>query len=225
MLNNLIDKDRVILISPFKNFNIVLGLNIVNLLLQLTHREIAVVIPYTISSNLVKEVIKNGENVIFFNNFRCLNKFYAYIIIFDRIEDSTLLHCFLDVDKVFIIVERILQIYKLKNTIWRIFRVRRVDPNTYSLLDIHGDIPIILTIKDYSIYQSKIPDDVMLIYREVVNHLKEFGSIKASTLLKYMIKNLGYDRDFILNAIRKSIAIGIIKYQSGYLIPVILINT
>ncbi len=225
MLNSLINKDRVALISPFKNFNIVLGLNIANLLSLSTHREVAIVTPYNISSNLVKEIIKNDENVIFSNNFRCLDKFYAYIMIFDSIEAHTLLHCFSDVEKVFVLVEKILQIHKLKNNTWHILRVKRVDLNMYSLLDTHRGTPIIVIVKGYSVYQSKIPDDVMLIYRETVNHLKEFGSIKASTLLKYMVKSLGYDRNFILNAIRKSIAIGIIKYQSGYLIPATSINS
>ena len=224
MFTNLINRNRAILVSPYINFNILLGLNIINELVGSIAEKGIVICSYKVSSELVKEIIDEYKDVVFLNSFTCLNNSNVYVIILSNIEADSLLRCFVNADKLFVLVEKVWSLNKLRNSGWSIYRVKRVDQATYSLLNIYEDEVVLLNIKGYAIYQSQIPEDVILIYREVVNHVREFGSIKASDLLRYMVKVLGYDKEFILNAIRRSIAIGILGYQSGYLFPKILIN-
>uniref|UniRef100_A0A7C5XMA3 Uncharacterized protein n=1 Tax=Ignisphaera aggregans TaxID=334771 RepID=A0A7C5XMA3_9CREN len=212
------------MVSPYINFNILLGLNIINELVGSIAEKGIVICSYKVSSELVKEIIDEYKDVVFLNSFTCLNNSNVYVIILSNIEADSLLRCFVNADKLFVLVEKVWSLNKLRNAGWSIYRVKRVDQATYSLLNIYEDEVVLLNIKGYAIYQSQIPEDVILIYREVVNHVREFGSIKASDLLRYMVKVLGYDKEFILNAIRRSIAIGILGYQSGYLFPKILIN-
>ncbi|MCS7110696.1 MAG: hypothetical protein N3D82_01885 [Ignisphaera sp.] len=219
MLTDLISRDRVIVISPFTNFNVILGLNIAYTLMCSNCREISIIISYSVSLSVIREVIKNDKGVLFTREFKCLDNLCACVVVSNSIEAEKLLYCFRKTSKVFVLVNRVHQLHKLRNSAWNTYRVRRVDPNTYSLVSTDGDAPIILGVKGYSIHQTAIPEDALLIYREVTNYVKEFGTIRASDLVRYMVKILGYDRDFVLNAVRKSIAIGIIRYQSGYLIP------
>jgi len=224
MFTNLVNKNRAILVSPYINFNILLGLNIINELVGSIAEKGIVICSYKVSPELVKEIIDEYKNVEFLNSFTCLNNSNVYVIILSNIEADNLLRCFVNANKLFAFVERVWFLNKLRNAGWSIYRVKRVDQATYSLLNIYEDEVILINIKGNSVYQSQIPEDVMLIYREVVNHVREFGSIKASDLLRYMVKVLGYDKEFVLNGIRRSIAIGILGYQSGYLYPKISIN-
>jgi len=224
MFTNLVNKNRAILVSPYINFNILLGLNIINELVGSIAEKGIVICSYKVSPELVKEIIDEYKNVEFLNSFTCLNNSNVYVIILSNIEADNLLRCFVNANKLFAFVERVRLLNKLRNAGWSIYRVKRVDQATYSLLNIYEDEVVLLNIKGNSVYQSQIPEDVMLIYREVVNHVREFGSIKASDLLRYMVKVLGYDKEFVLNGIRRSIAIGILGYQSGYLYPKISIN-
>ncbi len=224
MFTNLVNKNRAILVSPYINFNILLGLNIINELVGSIAEKGIVICSYKVSPELVKEIIDEYKNVEFLNSFTCLNNSNVYVIILSNIEADNLLRCFVNANKLFAFVERVRLLNKLRNAGWSIYRVKRVDQATYSLLNIYEDEVILINIKGNSVYQSQIPEDVMLIYREVVNHVREFGSIKASDLLRYMVKVLGYDKEFVLNGIRRSIAIGILGYQSGYLYPKISIN-
>lgn len=228
MLTNIIRQDRAVIISPFINFNIMLGLNIANELSHLSSKNIVIATSYKIPSDLIREIIKDGNNILLTDSFKCLDNVYAYIIILNNVDADELVDRLTTINKifkVFVLVEKVRHIHRLGNATWNIYKVRKVNPNTYSILDIHGSGIVVLGVKGCSIYKLEIPEDVILIYREIVNRVKEFGSIKASELLRYMVKTLGYDREFVLNAIRRSVAMGIIKYQSGYLIPQITINS
>ena len=224
MASNLIDGNRVAVVSPFFNFNILLALNAVNELVNSSFGRAVVVTLYRIAPELIDKIIDAGENVTILNGFKCLDNFPIYAAVLDNINADSLIQCFINVEKVLVIAEKIRSLHRLKSGGWKVYRVKRVNTNTYSLLEVNGNGFILLKVEGYVINRLQIPDDVLLIYNEVVNRIKEFGSIRASDLLKYMVKKLGYDREYILNAIRKSIAMGIIKYQSGYLIPGMLIT-
>jgi hypothetical protein len=224
MFTNLINRNRAVLVSPYINFNILLGLNIINALVDSISGKGIVICSYRVSSELVKKIIDEYKNIGFLNSFACLDNPNVYVIILSNIEADNLLRCFVNASKLFVLAERVWSLNKLRNAGWSIYRVKRVDQATYSLLSIYEDEVVLLNIKGYAIYQSQIPEDVMLIYREVLNHVREFGSIRASDLLRYMVKVLGYDKEFVLNAIRRSIAIGILGYQSGYLFPKMSVN-
>ncbi|MEM2852241.1 MAG: hypothetical protein QW438_03495 [Ignisphaera sp.] len=226
MLTNIINQDRAIIISPFINFNIMLGLNIANELSHLSSKNIVIATSYKIPSYLIREIIRDGNNILLIDSFKCLDNVYAHIIILNNIDaDELLISCLTTTNKIFVLAEKLHRIHKLGNSAWNVYKVRKINPNTYSILDAHEGNIVVLGVKGCSIYKLEMPEDVVLIYREVVNHVKEFGSIKASELLRYMVKTLGYDREFVLNAIRRSVAMGIIRYQSGYLIPQITINS
>lgn len=225
MTLNLVNGDRVAIASPFPNFNILLALNIVNEFMDSPSRRAVVISLYRIPPELIDRVIGSGKAIMLFNNFECLDNFYVYVAVLDNVNADSLIQCFNGIEKVFVIAEKIWSLYKLRSAEWRIYRVKRVDTNMYSLLEVDGNGFILLRIEGHTINRMQIPEDVMLIYNEVVDHIREFGSIKASDLLKYMVKRLGYDREYVLNAIRRSIAMGIIRYQSGYLTPGMLINS
>lgn len=224
-LSNIVGMDRVAILSPFTNFNVVLGLNIAYTLSHLVDREIHLTISHSVPIEVVREILKECWNVLLLHEFKCIDNSYAHIIISSTVDIEKLLQCCMNTAKVFMIAGRIYQLHRLRDMAWRVYRARRVDSFMYSLVDVHRGVPIILEVKGHYVHQVEIPEDAMLIYREVVDRVSEFGSIKASALLRYMVRTLGYDRDFVLNAIRKSIAIGIVRYQSGYLLPVPLDNT
>lgn len=225
MLTNIINQDRAVIISPFINFNIILGLNIANELSHLSSKNIVIATSYKIPSDLIREIVKDSNSILLINSFKCLDNIYAHIIILNNVNADELVGCLTTINKIFVLVEKVHHIHKLGNAAWNIYKVRKINPNTYSILDTHEGNIVVLGVKGCSVYELEMPEDVILIYREVVNCVKEFGSIKASELLRYMVKTLGYDREFVLNAIRRSIAMGIIRYQSGYLIPQIKINS
>lgn len=99
MFTNLINRNRAILVSPYINFNILLGLNIINELVGSIAEKGIVICSYKVSSELVKEIIDEYKDVVFLNSFTCLNNSNVYVIILSNIEADSLLRCFVNADK------------------------------------------------------------------------------------------------------------------------------
>ncbi len=101
-----------------------------------------------------------------------------------------------------------------------IYQIKRVGSNLYRVLRVENGKAkgyALLKMQVCEVFQYEMPSDLRIIYEELSEIVNEFGSIKATDFLKYITRKRNMDREHALNMIRLAISMGIIKYSNGHL--------
>ncbi len=198
-----IERFRLVkILSPYSSLNIALALSLARYWLEKGARvAISSSIPLSICSEAVTKLLSKGLRLEPIDNID-----RAIVIYSDSVED----------------IPRARGVILIGSRSPRLrvdasYRARQVEPNTYSLV---GDEGIhLLKVRNCFVEELEIPEEVKMIYNEVRDIYMEFGAVKAWTVVKMLMKRYGLSREQAIDVVRRAIAVGLLKYESGYLIP------
>ncbi|MEM0027389.1 MAG: hypothetical protein QXT53_05450 [Ignisphaera sp.] len=214
ILSDIIRSGRVVVISPYSNFNIAFS---IHLLEGLDNRGIGACIDFG-GSNISEHVVVDlcGDSEI--RNGLCISSTRQYHVI--KIVDEAS-NCFgNEGTNVICITSRFGKRPGFEKMSYAVYSVRGCGPNLYRLSRISGgreEFYTFLKIANCRVVEYEIPQDLQYIIDELDVIVRNFGSVKASDFLKYVSKKLNMDRESVLNLIRLGISLGVIKYEGGYL--------
>ena len=98
-----------------------------------------------------------------------------------------------------------------------VLRVRRVGANTYSI-SVENSVHL-FKLDGFKVVEVPIPEEALLVYRLVKEAVEMFGSPRASEVVKMLRARHGFARERALEAVRKAVAVGLVKYDGKYLTP------
>jgi len=217
LLETVAQRTRCAFVSPFANLNIVLGINIAGYLASKGLRvllsmdfsvplDLAGVIEELYGSEAVERVAMAmaGESDV--------KGLDAYVYVSERDGASIRWR-----GRVYAMVPKLGRLPRnVRETIY-VYRVRRIGGNTYSFLSKDGIV--LVRVERFRLVEQGVPEEVLALHRELVELCAEFGAVKAFTVVNMLRKRYGYSREQAIELVRKAIAMGLIKYENGYLMP------
>ncbi len=203
-------------VSPYANLGIVLGMNIAGYLASSGLRvqlaiefsipiDIAEVIAELYGSEATERIVIDRDRV---------EGLDAYVYVSERDGSSIPWR-----GRVYAAIPKLGRLPQKLREYIHVYRVRRVDGNTYSFVSRDGIY--LAKVDRYRLIDQELPEEVKALHRELVDLYTELGAIKAFSVVNMLRKRYGYSREQAIQIIRKAIAIGVVKYENGYLIPYI----
>lgn len=211
-LVELVERGRVLIVSPYTNFNVVLALEVVKGLTN-AGRRVCLRLEHGLerAEVTITEGSVGGSNNLLIGE--CREAAELSVMVVDRGE-----RCNECPERCLCVVSSPLPSERrLRQRDWLRVRVRAVAPGLYVLVG-RGLLQLV-ALSGSSLVPLGIPDEVLTVCREVEERASAFGSVRASHLLRYLVKVRGFTRGRALSAIRRAIAVGVVGYAGGLLYP------
>lgn len=218
-LKHIIGLGKVIFVSPYTNFNIIVGLRIaqdVATSIRNVYMVCETDLPSTMLSFLDYNTAKYVRIVKRLNNIDLLQTKPIIIAMLNTIDIDLFNAVINKVHNYYIFIPRFslpkekrdyytYRVQKIKEELFLMYK----DTNEKYLIKVFGN----------NLEEVSIPDEVINLCNELKELVATFGSVKASNFVKYCSRKFGYSRDECVELLRQAISLKLIKYVDGYLSP------
>lgn len=212
-LDVIIKRGRAVIISPYVSLNMALGLYIAHRITE-SVAPVYILSEYNFHPSLLS-ILPTGslDKIVIANNLSFVISGYVVIAILKSLNIMLFRSIAKSASDFFILTPKFNTSASLSNI--NVYKVRKVCSSTYSIQT--NSLVFLIRIAGNDIVEEPIPQEIERLVEELRSLIKSFGSVKASVFVKYMSKKYGYSREKCLELLRRSILMGIVRYENGYL--------
>lgn len=215
-LSSIIAKGRALFVSPYTNFNLVLGLHIAQQL-AMDGVRVHLFTDFNVGSRLFYSFeLGNHELLKPVKNLDDDSLAGSTLVAIVTVADDRILDLALDRFSNFFVFAHKILAFKHRRCCNK-YRVRKLDASLYSISS--NDYVLLVKVVNGRINEVGPPKEVLQVAEELRSVTEVFGCVKASNFVKYLVRKLGYGRNKCLELLRLTIALGVVRYRNGYLCP------